>query len=50
MTLLKRAIIKSYDAGSHRASVGISGSLSVWLEGLAISDSIPAAAVVAGRE
>ena len=50
MTLLKRATIKSYDAGTHRASVGISGSLSVWLEGLAVSDSIPAAAVVAGRE
>ncbi|MCH7485124.1 MAG: hypothetical protein IIA90_08270 [Chloroflexi bacterium] len=50
MTLIKRATIKSYDAGTHRASVGISGSLSVWLEGLAVSDSIPAAAVVAGRE
>ena len=50
MTLLKRATIKSYDAGSHRAAVGISGSLSVWLDSLAISDSIPAAAVVAGRE
>ncbi|MCH7810257.1 MAG: hypothetical protein IH863_06735, partial [Chloroflexi bacterium] len=50
MTLLKRATIKSYDAGSHRAAVGISGSLSVWLDSIAISDSIPAAAVVAGRE
>ncbi len=50
MTLLKRATIKSYDAGSHRADVGILGSLSVWLAGIAVSDSIPAAAVVAGRE
>ncbi len=50
MTLLKRATIKSYDAGTHRASVGISGSLSVWLEGLAVSDSIAAASVVVGRE
>ena len=41
MTLLKRATIKSYDAGSHRAAVGISGSLSVWLEGIAVSDAIP---------
>lgn len=50
MTLLKRATIKSYDAGSHHAAVGISGSLSVWLDSIAISDSIPAAAVVVGRE
>ncbi len=50
MTLLKRATIKSYDAGSHRAAVGISGSLSVWLDSIAISDGIAAASVVAGRE
>lgn len=50
MTLLKRATIKSYDAGSHRAAVGISGSLSVWLDSIAISDAIAAASVVAGRE
>ena len=50
MTLLKRATIRSYDAGSHRAAVGISGSLSVWLDGIAISDAIPAAAVVVGRQ
>ena len=50
MTLLKRAIIKSYDGGQHRAAVGIAGSLSVWLEDIAVSDAIPSAAVVAGRE
>ncbi len=50
MTLLKRATIKSYDAGSHRAAVGISGSLSVWLDSIAVSDGIAAASVVAGRE
>jgi hypothetical protein len=50
MTLLKRATIKSYDAGTHRATVGISGSLSVWLAGLAVSDGIAAASVVVGRE
>ena len=50
MTLLKRATIRSYDAASHRAAVGISGSLSVWLDGIAISDAIPAAAVVVGRQ
>ncbi len=50
MTLLKRATIKSYDAGTHRAAVGISGSLSVWLDSIAVSDSIPAAALVVGRE
>ena len=50
MTLLKRATIKSYDAGSHRAAVGIAGSLSVWLNDLAVSDAIAAATVVVGNE
>lgn len=50
MTLLKRATIKSYDAGTHRATVGVSGSLSVWLAGLAVSDGIAAASVVVGNE
>ncbi len=50
MTLLKRATIKSYDAGSHRAAAGISGSLSVWLDSIAVSDAIAASSVVVGRE
>jgi len=50
MTTLKRATIKSYAAGTHRASVQIAGSLSVWLENVPVATDIPAADVVAGRE
>jgi hypothetical protein len=50
MTTLKRATIKTYTAGTHRADVQIAGSLSVWLDGIPVATDIPAAEVVAGRE
>jgi hypothetical protein len=50
MTTLKRATIKSYAAGTHRASVQIAGSLSVWLDSVPVATNIPAADVIAGRE
>jgi len=50
MTTLKRAVLKSYTSATHRASVQIAGSLSVWLEGILVATDIPAADCVAGRE
>ena len=50
MTLLKRGIIKSYDATAHRASVQMAGSLSVWLDGLAVATDISAGEVIPGRQ
>lgn len=50
MTAIKRAIVKSYDAASHRATVQIEGSLAVWLEDIAVASDIPAQEVVAGRQ
>jgi hypothetical protein len=50
MTTLKRATIKTYTPATHRAGVQIAGSLSVWLDGVAVATDIPAAEVVAGRE
>jgi hypothetical protein len=50
MTTLKRATIKNYTAGTHRASVQIAGSLSVWLADVPVATDIPAADVVADRE
>ena len=49
MATLKKATIKSYDAGGHRASVQIAGSLGVWLDGVPVATDVPAADVVAGR-
>ncbi len=50
MSVLKRGVIKSYSASTHKASVQISGSLAVWLDGLPVATDIPPAEVVAGRE
>jgi hypothetical protein len=50
MTTLKRARIKSYTAGTHRATVQIAGSLSVWLEGIPVATDIAPTEVIAGRE
>lgn len=49
MSLLKRAVIKAYDAAAHTASVQIAGSLSVWLTDVPVATDIPPAEVVAGR-
>jgi hypothetical protein len=50
MTAIKRATLRSYDAVNHRAAVQIAGSLSVWLDGIAIATDIPPAECVAGRD
>ena len=50
MTDIKRAIVKSYDAATHKAAVQIAGSLGVWLEGVRIATDIPAADVVVDRQ
>ncbi len=50
MTTLKRGVIKSYTASTHKAAVQIAGSLSVWLADIPVATDIPPAAVVAGRE
>ncbi len=50
MTVIKKAIVKSYDAASHKAAVQIAGSLGVWLEGIRVATDIPAADVVVDRQ
>jgi hypothetical protein len=50
MTTLKRALIKEYTPSTHLATVQIAGSLSVWLEDIAVATDVPSADVVAGRE
>ena len=50
MALLKKATIKSYNSGTHKADVQIAGSLAVWLDGVRVATNIPAADVIAGRQ
>ena len=50
MSEIRRAIVKSYDAAAHKATVQIAGSLAVWLDDVRVATNIPAADVVAGRQ
>ena len=46
---VRRGTIKDFDSGTYEATVQIAGSLSVWLEGVAVARNIPAAEMVTGR-
>ena len=50
MTEIKRAIVKSYDAAAHKATVQIGGSLAVWLDDVRVATDIPAGELIAGRQ
>ncbi len=50
MPEIRKAVIKSYDAAAHKATVQIVGSLPVWLDGVRVATDIPASDVVAGRQ
>jgi len=50
MPTIKKAIIKSYSAATHKATVQIAGSLGVWLSAIRVATNIPAADVVPGRQ
>lgn len=47
--MLRRGVVKSFDAATYTATVQVAGSLAVWLEGVPVARNIAAAAVVAGR-
>ena len=46
---IKRGVVKGFDSGSYQATVQVAGSLSVWLEGVAVARNIPAAEMSTGR-
>ena len=46
---LKSGVVKDFDANSYQSTVQVLGSLSVWLEGIAVARNIPAAEMVTGR-
>ena len=47
---LKKAILKSVDSGDYTATIQISGSYKVYLEGVAVARNIPAAEMALGRK
>ena len=47
--MVKKAILKSFNAADYTATVQIVGSLASWLTNVPVSRAIPTAEMVAGR-
>jgi hypothetical protein len=47
--VLKKAILKSWNAGSYTATIQITGSAKAYLEGVKAARNIPGAEMLAGR-
>ena len=48
--MIKKALIKDFNAGTYRATVQIAGSMGVWLEDIPVSRGISAGEMIAGRQ
>lgn len=46
---VKRGVVKSFDSGTYKAIVQVAGSLSVWLEGVAVARNIAPTEMTVGR-
>ena len=46
---IRHATLRSFDAGTHTATVEYAGSISVWLSGVPVARNIAGAELVAGR-
>lgn len=46
---LRKAILKSFDSGSYTATIQLSGSHQVYLEGVAVARNLPASEMALGR-
>ena len=46
---LRKGVIKEFDSGTYKATIQIAGSLSVWLEGIAVARNIASGEMVTGR-
>ena len=47
---LKKAILKSFNSGDYTATIQLSGSYKVYLQGVAVAHNIPAAEMALGRK
>jgi hypothetical protein len=46
---LRKATVKSFNAGTYKATLQVAGSLATWLENVPVARNIPSAEMVAGR-
>ena len=47
---MKKAILKSFNSGDYTATIQLSGSYKVYLQGIAVARNIPAAEMALGRK
>ncbi len=47
---LRKAVLKSFDPGDYTATIQLSGSQKVYLEGIAVARHLPAAEMAVGRK
>lgn len=47
---LRKAVLKSFNPGDYTATVQLSGSHKVYLEGIAVARNLPAAEMAVGRK
>ena len=47
---LKKAVLKSFNPGDFTATIQVSGSYKVYLEGIAVARNLPAAEMALGRK
>ena len=47
---IKKATLRSFSAGSYTATLELSGSHKVYLEGVAVARNLPSGEMVAGRK
>ena len=47
---LRKAVLKSFNAGSYTATVQLAGSYKVYLEDVTVARNLPTAEITAGRK
>ncbi len=47
---LRKAVLKSFNPGDYTATIQLSGSYKVYLEGIAVARNLPAAEMALGRK
>ena len=47
--VIKKGVVKGFNASTYKATVQVVGSLSVWLDGVTVARNIAASEMVTGR-
>jgi hypothetical protein len=48
--IVKKAILRSFDSGIYTATIEITGSGKIYLEGVPVAHNLPAAEITVGRK